>query len=158
MDSLFHEEPTPPPDIPAPARSGKVETLQQRLTRKVFEKIHEDMVQQATGPNKFIIQVTSSATCSDFLLARLTHPRNRMPHFVTSVHLHLGLPVTPTHCNINQCANVPVIPNDEHQSFHARGQINRRHTAVKEVKHHFFQPLFTSGVSRYKTGLETQWN
>jgi hypothetical protein len=62
IDSLFHEEPTPPPDIPAPARSGKVETLQQRLTRKVFEKIHEDMVQQA------IIQVTSSATCSDFLL------------------------------------------------------------------------------------------
>jgi len=113
------------------------------------------MVQQATGPNKFIIQVTSSATCSDFLLARLTHPRNRMPHFVTSVRLHLGLPVTPTHCNINQCANVPVIPNGEHQSFHARGQINRRHTAVKEVIHHFFQPLFTSGVSRYKPGLET---
>jgi len=26
---------------------------------------------------------------------------------------------------------------------------------VKEVIHHFFQPLFTSGVSRYKPGLET---
>jgi len=130
IDSLFHEEPTPPPDIPAPARSGKVETLQQRLTRKVFEKIHEDMVQQATGPNKFIIQVTSSATCSDFLLARLTHPRNRMPHFVTSVRLQLGLPVTSTHCNNNQCAYVPVIPNCEHQSFHAPYRRERSHPSL----------------------------
>jgi len=31
IDSLFHEEPTSPPDIPAAARSGKVETLQQSL-------------------------------------------------------------------------------------------------------------------------------
>jgi len=91
------------------------------------------------------------------LLARLTHPRSWMPHFVTFVRLHLGLPATPTHCNINQCANVPVIPNGERQ-FSTRGQINQRHTAVKEAIHHFFQPLFTSGVSRYKPGLETHWN
>jgi len=54
LDSLFHEEPTSPPHIPAPARSGKVETLQQRLTRKVFEKIHEEMVHQPLDPTNLL--------------------------------------------------------------------------------------------------------
>ena len=81
-----------------------IQHLSRKLLRGLQEGIRQHLDQVAPDRERFFLTVTSHETCGDFLFAPLTDGFNRMYRaFRVYTRLYLGLPVTASLCNINEC-------------------------------------------------------
>jgi hypothetical protein len=95
------------------------------------------------------------ALCTSTIYIHSCLPGLRLAQdFVVAAKRCLGVPVTPSTCNIGRCCDVTVTTDGQHIGKHCRRLINQRQTKVK-VEHTTFPAEFhTSGKSSYNVSAE----
>jgi hypothetical protein len=128
--------------------------LQRSITAVIQKSEHQRIVACASGPEKFILQVTSPTTAGDFLFLPLANRRNWLPPEVFLIYgrLYLDLPVSASSCSI--CGGLPISEDAKHAHMHCQSAVTGRHDDVKDVIGAFFRHLKSSEQSPYNCRYE----